>query len=304
MKTANSVLDLIGSTPAVKLNRISRSIKATLYAKLEFLNPSGSIKDRVAKRMIEEAKRKRVLKPGATLVEPSTGNMGIAMSLVASLKGYRAIVVMPRCVSEERMKIIRSYGAKIVLTPKEDLMMGAIMKAKELAKEPGHVILNQFENPANTDAHRETGKEILAQIEGRIDAFVASVGTGGTFIGVSETLKKQWPDMKTVAVEPSKSAVLSGGEPGFHRIEGIGEGFVPELLKPKTHLIDEVVTVEDDEAFDMARRLIREEGLFAGVSSGANVYASVQVAKDIGKGNVVTLLPDSADRYFSTALFE
>lgn len=305
MKVVNSVLELIGDTPMVRLNRVTIGVEASIFAKLEFLNPSGSIKDRIALKMIEKAEKAGLLKPGFTIVEPSSGNTGIAFSLVAAIKGYKMTAVMPKVMSMERRKIIKTYGADVLLTPSKEFVEGSIKKAEELAEKPGVYLPNQFTNSENVAAHRETtAKEIWEQTGGKVDAFVAGVGTGGTLIGVAEGLREKKPSVKIVAVEPAESPVLSGGRPGFHRIDGIGDGFISEILKRGRRLIDEVITVRDEDAIKMARRLIVEEGLFVGISSGANVYASIKVAKELGKEKtVVTVLPDNAYRYFSTDLF-
>lgn len=306
MKVVNSVLELIGDTPMVRLNRVTIGVEASIFAKLEFLNPSGSIKDRIALKMIEKAEKAGLLKPGFTIVEPSSGNTGIAFSLVAAIKGYKMTAVMPKVMSMERRKIIKTYGADVLLTPSKEFVEGSIKKAEELAEKPGVYLPNQFTNSENVATHRETtAKEIWEQTGGKVDAFVAGVGTGGTLIGVAEGLREKKPSVKIVAVEPAESPVLSGGRPGFHRIDGIGDGFISEILKRGRRLIDEVITVRDEDAIKMARRLIMEEGLFVGISSGANVYASIKVAKELGKEKtVVTVLPDNAYRYFSTALFK
>jgi cysteine synthase A len=290
----------------VRLNRVTKGVEATILAKLEFLNPSGSVKDRIALRMVESAEKAGLLKPGFTIVEPSSGNTVIAFSLVAALKGYKMIAVMPEVMSVERRKIIKMYGADILLTPAKDFVEGSVKKAEELARKPGVYLPNQFTNPENVAAHRETtSEEIWEQTGGKVDAFVAGVGTGGTLIGVAQGLKKKKPLVKIVAVEPAESPVLSGGKHCLHRIEGIGDGFIPEICKKGRQLIDEVITVRDEDAIKMARRLIKEEGLFVGISSGANVAASIKVAEKLGKGKtVVTVLPDNAYRYFSTDLFK
>ncbi len=275
-----------------------------ILAKAEYLNPSGSIKDRVARKIIEEAERNGEIKPGDTIVEPTSGNMGISLAMISALKGYRFIAVMPRFTSLERRRIIDFYGGKIVLTPSKENMAGSIRKAREICEELGAFMPNQFTNPNNVAVHLETtGKEILAQVNGEISAFVAGVGTGGTLIGVAKALRRENPDVLIVAVEPSSSAVLSGGRPGVHRIEGIGEGFIPEIVKRNRNLIDEIIKVGDEEAINTARQLTKKEGVFAGISSGANLYAAVKVAEKIRKGRIVTVFPDSADRYFTTELF-
>ncbi len=299
----DSVLDMIGSTPMVRLRRIGREVKAEILAKMETKNPSCSVKDRIALFMIEEAERKGQLKPGATIVEPTTGNTGIALSMVASLKGYKIIVVMPEFVSSERKTICEALGAKVVITKKEDGVVGVLRKAEDLLRStPGAFMPHQFENINNPLAHEmTTGKEIIEQTGGKIDVFVAAAGTGGTITGVSRALRRRIPDVKIVVVEPAGSPILSGGEPGFHKIEGIGEGFIPDVLD--TSLYDEVVCVSDHKAIATAKRLMKEEGLLVGISSGANVFAALKVAGEIDDGRVVTLLPDCALRYLSTDLF-
>jgi len=299
----DSVLEMIGSTPMLRLNRIGKGLKAEILVKLEYMNPTCSVKDRIAQFMIENAERKGDLKPGATIIEPTTGNTGIALSLVASLKGYKMIVVMPEFVSKERRVLCEALGARVVLTKKKDGVIGVLRKAQELVKKtPGAFMPHQFENINNPLAHqRTTGKEILEQTGGKLDVFVAAAGTGGTISGVARALKKKAPGVRIVIVEPAGSPVLSGGEPGFHRIEGIGEGFVPGVLD--TSLFDEVVRVTDEEAMRTARRLAREEGVLAGISSGANVFAALKVAERMKKGRIVTLLPDCALKYLSTDLF-
>jgi len=307
MKVVDSVLDLVGSTPMIKLNRVAKDVEATVMAKVEFLNPSGSVKDRIAVSMIEAAEREGILKPDSIVVEATSGNTGIALATVAAtIKGYRTIIVMPECVSEERKKIVRALGAELILTPTEEFVEGALKKVKELAEsDPRVFVPQQFENPHNVAAHREgTGKEILEQTGGKVDAFVAGVGTGGTLMGVAEALKEVNPDILIVAVEPAESSALTSCGPfEQHKIEGIGDGFVPSLVKRE--LIDEVFTPTSDQACEMTRRLIREEGLLAGPSSGANVFGAVEIGKRLGKGKtVVTLLPDSLQRYLSTDLCE
>jgi len=299
----DSVLDMIGSTPMLRLNRMGEGLKAEVLVKMEFMNPTCSVKDRIALFMIEEAERRGDLKPGATIVEPTTGNTGIALSLVASLKGYKMIVVMPEFVSKERRIICETLGAKVVLTRKEDGIPGVLRKAHDiLEKTPGAFMPQQFENINNPLAHqRTTGREIVAQTGGKLDIFVAAAGTGGTISGVARALRKKVPGVRIVIVEPAGSPVLSGGKPGYHKIEGIGEGFIPGVLD--TSLYDEVVTVTDDEAMQTARRLAKEEGVLAGISSGANVFAALKLAKRMKKGRIVTLLPDCALRYLSTDLF-
>jgi len=300
----DSILDMIGSTPMLRLNKIGKGLKAEILVKMEFMNPTCSVKDRIALFMIEEAEKKGHLKPGATIVEPTTGNTGIALSLVAVLKGYKMIVVMPEFVSRERRIVCETLGARVVLTRKEDGIPGVLRKAREILETtPGAFMPHQFENVNNPLAHqRTTGKEIIEQTGGKLDVFVAAAGTGGTISGVARALRKRVPGVRIVIVEPAGSPVLSGGEPGYHKIEGIGEGFIPRVLD--TSLYDEVITVTDEQAMETSRRLAREEGVLAGISSGANVYAALKVAKKMKKGRVVTLLPDCALRYMSTELFK
>ncbi len=302
-KICNSVLELIGGTPLVRLNRIGNGLGTEILVKVESGNPTCSIKDRIALCMVEEAERNGSLKQGGTIIEPTTGNTGIALSLVAAAKGYRMIVVMPEFVSRERTLICEALGAQVVRTPKEAGIAGVIEKARELVRTtPGSFMPNQFANTANPKAHRETtGKEILEQTDGHLDAFVAAAGTGGTMSGVAMLLREKVPNVRIVIVEPASSAVLSGGAPGYHKIEGIGEGFVPEVLDRS--LYDEVVPVTDEDAIATARRLSREEGILAGISSGANVWASLNIAEKMKGGRIVTLIPDCALRYMSTELF-
>jgi len=305
VKVANNILELVGSTPMLKLNKVTRYVEATVLAKVEFLNPSGSVKDRIAVLMIEAAEKAGILKPGSIIVEPTSGNTGIGLAMVAAVKGYRMVVVMPESMSMERRKIMKAFGAEIVLTPGGDVEI-AVKKAEEMARKNPRVFLpQQFKNPVNPETHRETtGQEIIVQTGGKVDALVAGIGTGGTLTGVAETLKKVNPDVKIVAVEPAECSVLTpGGKCGSHKIEGIGDGFIPQVLR--IDLINEVITPTSEEAYDMARRLAREEGILAGPSSGANVFAALKVAKELDKGKVVvTLLPDSGQRYLSTELFE
>ena len=303
-----SAADLIGNTPLVELGHIEKKyeLKARVLAKLEYFNPAGSVKDRVAKAMIEDAEEKGILKEGSTIIEPTSGNTGIGLAAIATAKGYRTIIVLPETMSVERRNIIKAYGAEIVLTPGPKGMTGTIAKANELAKEiPDSFIAGQFVNPANPEAHRRTtGPEIWNDTDGEVDAFVAGVGTGGTITGVGEYLKSKKSDVEIIAVEPSGSPVLSEGKPGPHKIQGIGAGFVPEILNTKIY--DKVVTVENDDAFDYSRLISKTEGIQVGISSGAALYAAIEWAKDpANEGKtVVVLLPDSGDRYYSTSLFE
>lgn len=303
-----SVLELIGSTPILKINRYAKKAgaeEATLLAKLEYLNPAGSVKDRVALSMIEDAEEKGILKPGATIIEPTSGNTGIGLALVAAAKGYRAILTLPDTMSVERRTLLSAYGAELVLTEGAKGMKGAIAKAEELKDSiPGAVILGQFVNPANPAVHRRTtGPEIWEQTDGKVDIFVAGVGTGGTITGAGEYLKSKNPEVKVVAVEPDSSPVLSKGTAGAHKIQGIGAGFVPETLNTKVY--DEVITIENEDAFAEGKAFALSEGVLVGISSGAALKAATLLAKrpeNKGK-NIVVLLPDSGDRYLSTPLF-
>ena len=300
---AETVLDLVGNTPLVHLRRLPASGAAQVWAKLEQLNPGGSVKDRIAKSMVEAAEEAGLLEPGGVIVEPTSGNTGIGLAMTAAVKGYDLILVMPAGLSAERSALLRAFGAKVVLTPRKMGMKGAIARAEELARQHGYFLPLQFSNPANPEIHRSTtAAEILAQI-GHLDAFVAGVGTGGTITGVGEILKDALPGVEIVAVEPAGSPVLSGGSPGKHKIQGIGAGFVPEVLN--TGAIDEIMQVTDENAARTARRLAREEGILAGISSGAAAWAAMQVAQRLDKDKaVVTLLPDTGERYLSTGLFD
>lgn len=305
----SSALELIGNTPLLKISRYSSAVGATeanVLAKLEYLNPAGSAKDRVSLEMIEDAERKGLLKPGATIIEPTSGNTGIGLAMAAAIKGYRAVLTLPETMSEERRTLLRAYGAELVLTEGAKGMAGAIEKAEELRDSiPGAIILGQFENPANADAHRKTtGPEIWKQTDGNIDIFVSAVGTGGTITGTGEYLKMMNPNIQVIAVEPAASPVLSGGNAGPHAIQGIGAGFVPEVLN--TEIYDEIVTVENEDAFTEGARFAVTEGVLVGISSGAALKAAGEIAKrpeNAGK-NIVVLLPDSGDRYLSTPLFK
>ena len=299
-KIANSISELIGDTPMLKLGRVVEPGMAEVLVKLEYFNPGGSVKDRICLSMIEDAEEKGLLKKGATIIEPTSGNTGIGLAMIAAAKGYKCILTMPDTMSIERRQILKAYGAQIVLTPGSDGMSGAVRKAEELHKEAkGSFMPQQFKNPANPDVHRRTtAKEILEATEGRLDAFVAGVGTGGTITGVGEALKKADPKIKIIAVEPKKSPVLSGGQPGPHKIQGIGAGFVPEVLNRS--IIDEIIQVEDLDAYLTSKALAREEGIFVGISSGAAAWAALKVARELGAGKrVVALLPDTGERYLS-----
>jgi cysteine synthase A len=305
MRVGNNILELIGQTPVVKLNRIVGKTDADVYLKLEFFNPGGSVKDRIALAMIEDAEKRGILKPGDTILEPTSGNTGIGLAMVAAAKGYRALLVMPDTMSLERRNLLRAFGAELVLTPGAQGMKGAIAKAEEIAKEhPEYFVPQQFKNPANVKIHMETtAQELLEQMGGHFDAFVAGIGTGGTITGVGKVIKEKIPGVHIAAVEPAASPVLSGGKPGPHKIQGIGAGFVPDILD--TEIYDEVITVENEEAFEWARRMAREEGILGGISSGAAVAAAIKVARRLGQGKkVVAVVPSNGERYLTTPLFQ
>jgi cysteine synthase A len=297
---ATSVLQLIGNTPLVQLSRLVNDNSARVLAKLESQNPGGSVKDRIALSMIEEAESKGALKPGSVIVEPTSGNTGIGLAMVCAVKGYKLILTMPETMSTERRGILAAYGAEIILTKGIEGMAGAIAKAEEIiSKTPGAFMPQQFNNEANPEIHRKcTAKEILTETGGKIDVFVAGVGTGGTITGVGEILKQNVPHVKIVAVEPATSAVLSGGKPGPHRIQGIGAGFVPAVLNKRA--VDEIYKVKDADAYQMTKKLAKQEGLLVGISSGAAAVAALDYAKKLGKGKtVVVVFPDRGERYFS-----
>lgn len=298
-RVVDNVLELIGETPLVRLSRLPKPGDAVLFGKLESFNPGGSVKDRIALAMVEEAERTGSLKPGDTIVEPTSGNTGIGLAMVAAVKGYHLILTMPEDMSLERRTLLSTYGAEIILTPAIEAMSGAVYAAEQLAQKHGYFMPQQFLNPANPDVHRRTTAiEILEAVEGKLDAFVAGVGSGGTITGVAEALKEKAPGVTIVAVEPARSAVLSGGRAGLHRIQGIGAGFVPGILNRK--IIDSVIAVSDEDAFQTTKRLAREEGILAGVSAGAAVFAALEVAHKLGQGKkVVTILPDTGERYMS-----
>jgi len=298
----DSVLELIGATPMVRLNSVGKEFSPEIVVKIESFNPTCSVKDRIALYMIEDAERRGLLEPGGTIIEPTTGNTGIALSLVAAAKGYRMMVVMPEFVSEERTHMCEAFGATVVRTPADEGIHGVLRRAQELVAEtPGAFMPDQFRNPANPRAHRETtAREIIDQTDGELDVFVAAAGTGGTISGVASLLKEEVPGIRIVIVEPAGSAILSGCDPGMHKIEGIGEGFIPEVLD--TDMYDDVIAVTDDEAMETARRLAREEGILAGISSGANVFACLRIAEGMEGGRIVTLVPDCMLRYISTDL--
>ncbi|MCY8105935.1 cysteine synthase A [Bacillus mojavensis] len=305
VRVANSITELIGNTPIVKLNRLVDENSADVYLKLEYMNPGSSVKDRIGLAMIEAAEKEGKLKAGDTIIEPTSGNTGIGLAMVAAAKGLKAILVMPDTMSMERRNLLRAYGAELVLTPGVEGMKGAIKKAEELAEKHGYFVPQQFNNPSNPEIHRQTtGKEIVEQFgDDQLDAFVAGIGTGGTITGAGEVLKEAYPSVKIYAVEPSDSPVLSGGKPGPHKIQGIGAGFVPDILN--TEVYDEIFPVKNEEAFEYARRAAREEGILGGISSGAAIYAAIQVAKKLGKGKkVLAIIPSNGERYLSTPLYQ
>lgn len=308
MKTYQKITDLIGNTPLLKLTNLEKKfgLEATLLAKLEYFNPAGSVKDRIAKAMVDDAEAKGLLKPGSVIIEPTSGNTGIGLASVAASRGYRLIITMPETMSVERRNLMKAYGAELVLTEGAKGMKGAIAKAEELAKDiPNSFIPSQFSNPANPAVHeRTTGVEIWNDTDGKVDIFVAGVGTGGTISGTGAYLKSQNPNVKVVAVEPKSSPVLSKGTAGPHKIQGIGAGFVPDTLNTKIY--DEIITVENEDAFETGRSIARNDGVLVGISSGAAVWAAIQLAKrPENKGKViVALLPDTGERYLSTPMFE
>ena len=303
-KIVNSVADLVGRTPIVKLNSVTGENEGNVYVKLEFFNPGSSVKDRLALAMIEAAEKDGTLQPGGTIIEPTSGNTGIGLAMIAAAKGYRAILVMPETMSLERRNLLRAYGADLVLTPGPEGMKGAIAKAEELAESEGYFLPQQFKNPANAEIHRlTTGPEIVEAFEGlKLDAFVAGIGTGGTITGAGGVLKENFEGIEIIAVEPADSPVLSGGKPGPHKIQGIGAGFVPDVLN--TTIYDSIIAVENETAFEVARKVAREEGILVGISSGAAIYAAIETAKRLGAGaNVLAIVPSNGERYLSTPLY-
>ncbi|MCM3575850.1 cysteine synthase A [Mesobacillus subterraneus] len=304
VRIANSITELIGQTPIVKLNGLGDDQSAEVYLKLEYMNPGSSVKDRIALAMIEDAEAKGALKQGATIIEPTSGNTGIGLAMVAAAKGYKAILVMPETMSMERRNLLRAYGAELVLTPGPEGMGGAIRKAAELAKENDYFMPQQFENEANPSIHeRTTGPEIVEQMGDQLDAFISGIGTGGTITGAGKVLREKYKNIKIIAVEPTDSPVLSGGKPGPHKIQGIGAGFVPGVLD--TDVYDEIIKVENEQAFDYARRAAKEAGILGGISSGAAIYAALETAKKLGKGKkVLAVIPSNGERYLSTPLYQ
>ncbi|MEH7335641.1 cysteine synthase A [Neobacillus drentensis] len=304
VRVANSVAELVGQTPIVKLNRLVDENSAEVYLKLEYFNPGSSVKDRIGLAMIEAAEEQGLIKPGVdTIIEPTSGNTGIGLAMIAAAKGYKAIFVMPETMSLERRNLLRAYGGELVLTPGPEGMKGAIARAEALAAENGYFMPQQFKNQANPEVHkRTTGKEIVEQMD-QLDAFVSGIGTGGTISGAGSVLREKFPNVKIVAVEPQDSPVLSGGKPGPHKLQGLGAGFIPDTLN--TEIYDEVIQINTEEAFEASRRAAREEGILGGISSGAAISAALKVAKQLGKGKkVLAIIPDNGERYLSTPLYQ
>ncbi|MCA0972694.1 cysteine synthase A [Halobacillus litoralis] len=304
MRVANNVSELVGQTPMVKLNRSADEDSADIYLKLEYMNPGSSVKDRIALSMIEEAEKAGELKEGDTIIEPTSGNTGIGLAMIAAAKGYKAILVMPDTMSQERRNLLRAYGADLVLTPGSDGMKGAIKKAAELQSKHNYFMPQQFNNEANPLVHEKaTGPEIVEQMGDQLDAFVAGIGTGGTITGAGKVLKERYPDIQIIAIEPDGSPVLSGGDPGPHKIQGIGAGFVPGILN--TEIYDEVYQVSKEDSFAAAREAARKDGILGGISSGSAIHVAKQVAKKLGKGKkVVAVIPSNGERYLSTPLYQ
>ncbi|MCJ1763071.1 cysteine synthase A [Mammaliicoccus sciuri] len=303
-KRVNNIVELIGDTPVVKLNKVVEEGSADVYVKLEYQNPGSSVKDRIGLAMIEAAEKEGKIKPGDTIIEPTSGNTGIGLAMVAAAKGYKAVFVMPDTMSSERRALLKAYGAELVLTPGAEGMKGAIKKAKELKEEKGYFEPQQFENPANPKVHElTTGPELVEQFEGvQIEAFLAGVGTGGTLSGAGKVLKEKYPNIQVVAIEPEASPILSGGSPGPHKLQGLGAGFVPDTLN--TDVYDDVIKVGNEEAMEMSRKVAKEEGILGGISSGAAIVAALKKAKELGEGKtVVTVLPSNGERYLSTPLY-
>lgn len=307
-RLVQNITELIGNTPLVRLNKVVPEGSAEVYVKLEFQNPGASVKDRIAIAMVEAAEKDGKLKPGATIVEPTSGNTGIGLALVAAAKGYKAILVMPETMSLERRNLLRAFGAEVVLSPGSEGMKGAVRQAEEIvAANPGYYMPQQFDNEANVQVHiRTTGPEIVEAIQshdGKLDAFVAGIGTGGTISGAGKVLREHFPDIQIVAVEPAASPILSGGKPGPHKIQGIGANFIPSILN--TEIYNEIITIENDDAFETSRRVAKEEGILGGISSGAAIHAALQVAKKLGPGKrVVAVIPSNGERYLSTPLYQ
>lgn len=304
-KIYQSVTELVGHTPIVKLNKVVGEDSADVYVKLEFYNPGSSVKDRIALAMIEKAEKDGSLKAGNTIVEPTSGNTGIGLAMIGAAKGYRVVIAMPETMSIERRKLMQAYGAELILTPGSEGITGSINKAKELAEQEGYFMPLQFENPANPEIHeKSTGKEIENAFESKgLDAFVAGIGTGGTITGAGRELKRVYPDLKIYGVEPAESAILEGGQPGPHKIQGIGTGLVPKVLD--TEIFDQAIAVSSEDAMATAREVGRKEGLLVGISSGAAIHAALKVAKELGKGKkVLAIVPDNGERYLSTALYQ
>ncbi|MED1205989.1 cysteine synthase A [Heyndrickxia acidicola] len=303
-RLVNSIAELVGNTPIVKVNRLADENSADVYLKLEYFNPGSSVKDRIALAMIEAAEKAGKLNAGDTIVEPTSGNTGIGLAMIAAVKGYSSVLVMPDTMSLERRNLLRAYGAELVLTPGAEGMKGAVAKAEELVREKGYFMPQQFQNEANPEVHRQTtGKEIVESMGSQLDAFVAGIGTGGTISGAGEVLRKAYPSIKIYAVEPKDSPILDGGKPGPHKLQGLGANFVPATLNRE--IFDEIIHVSTEEAFEAAREAAKKEGILAGISSGAAIHAALKVAKELGKGKkVVAIIPDNGERYLSTPLYQ